>query len=402
MNFNMNIPGLKEAIVEKTEEVDDRIALHISLPRKPHTCPKCGEKTTKVHDYRIQKIKHLKWFERLTVLFYKRRRYACTCGKRFSEVSPFVDRYQRHSKECNQVMRIRAVKAKTFKEAGEVTGTSSSTIIRRFKDVAEKELAKGVRLPKIIAIDEYKGDTDAGKFQLVIANAVTREPIDILPNRRKDTIKDYLYQYGADVEMVVMDMNPSFKAAVKQALGRPLIIADRFHFCRYIYWAIDEVRRKAQQEWHPYDRKKCKRMRHVLYKRKEKLTEKQQWYLDRYLGMSEELKKAYELKEAYCEWFDWAKTTSDVAEVKKELESFYRKVEVTQIPAFLKAIKTLENWQVEILNSFIFPYSNGFLEGINNKTKVMKRNAYGFRSFAHFKAKILLNIQYKEIGVHLG
>ncbi|WP_336825752.1 transposase, partial [Sporosarcina sp. USHLN248] len=47
-------------------------------------------------------------------------------------------------------------------------------------------------------------------------------------------------------------------------------------------------------------------------------------------------------------------------------------------------------------------YSNGFLEGINNKTKVMKRNAYGFRRFDHFKAKILLNIRYKEIGVHLG
>ena len=58
--------------------------------------------------------------------------------------------------------------------------------------------------------------------------------------------------------------------------------------------------------------------------------------------------------------------------------------------------------QVEILNSFSFGYSNGFLEGINNKTKVMKRNAYGFRRFDHFRAKILLNLKYKDIGVHLG
>ncbi|WP_336825733.1 transposase, partial [Sporosarcina sp. USHLN248] len=129
--------------------------------------------------------------------------------------------------------------------------------------------------------------------------------LDILPNRRKETIKDYLHKYGADVELVVMDMNPSFKAAVKKALGRPVIVADRFHFCRYIYWALDEVRRKVQKEWHAYDRKKCKRMRHVLYKRSEKLTEKNRWYVDRYLGMSDELKKAYELKEAYCDWFDW-------------------------------------------------------------------------------------------------
>jgi len=398
----MNIPGLKDVVIEKIEEVGERTALHVSLPKKPHKCPSCGEMTTKVHDYRMQKIKHLKWFERLTVLFYKRRRYACACGKRFSEKSPFVEKYQRYTKEWNQVVRIRSVKAKTFKEAGEVLGTSSSTVIRRFKEVTKNHIASGVRLPKIIAIDEYKGDTDAGMYQLIIANAETHEPIDILPNRRKDTIKDYLYQHGTDVEIVVMDMNPSFKAAVKQALGRPLIIADRFHFCRYIYWAIDEVRRKVQQEWHAYDRKKCKRMRHVLYKRSEKLTERNRWYLDRYLGMSEELKKAYELKEAYCEWFDWAKTTEDVAEAKRRLEAFYRKVEEATIPAFIKAIRTFKNWQVEILNSFSFKYSNGFLEGINNKTKVMKRNAYGFRRFDHFKAKILLNIKYKEIGVHLG
>ncbi|VDG98119.1 Transposase and inactivated derivatives [Lysinibacillus sphaericus] len=402
MNNTMNIPGLKGVEVNKIEEVGDRIALYVSLPLKPHSCPTCGTLTKKIHDYRIQKIKHLKWFERLSVLFYKRRRYVCPCGKRFSEKSPFVDKYQRYSKEWNRVVRIRSVKAKTFKEAGEVLGTSSSTVIRRFKEVAKNEMKTGVRLPKAIAIDEYKGDTDAGTYQLIIANAETHEPLDILPNRRKDTIKDYLYQYGADVELVVMDMNPSFKAAVKTALGRPVIVADRFHYCRYIYWAIDEVRRKVQKEWHAYDRKKCKRMRHVLYKRSEKLTDKHRWYLNRYLSMSDELKTAYELKEAYCEWFDWTKTTDNVVEVKRRLQDFYRKVEKAQIPAFLKAIQTLKNWQVEILNSFSFKYSNGFLEGINNKTKVMKRNAYGFKRFDHFRAKILLNIQYKEIGVHLG
>lgn len=317
MNNTMNIPGLKGVEVNKIEEVGDRIALHVSLPLKPHHCPACGTVTQKVHDYRIQKIKHLKWFERLSVLFYKRRRYACPCGKRFAEKSPFVDKYQRYSKEWNRVVRIRSVKAKTFKEAGEVLGTSSSTVIRRFKEVAKGEMKTGVRLPKAIAIDEYKGDTDAGTYQLIIANAETHEPLDILPNRRKETIKDYLYQHGADVELVVMDMNPSFKAAVKTALGRPVIVADRFHYCRYIYWAIDEVRRKVQKEWHAYDRKKCKRMRHVLYKRSEKLTDKHRWYLNRYLSMSDELKTAYKLKEAYCEWFDWAKTTDDVVEVKK-------------------------------------------------------------------------------------
>ena len=55
----------------------------------------------------------------------------------------------------------------------------------------------GVQLPRVIAIDEYKADTDSGTYQLIIANAETHEPIDILPNRRKDTIYNYLLQYGA-------------------------------------------------------------------------------------------------------------------------------------------------------------------------------------------------------------
>ena len=79
-----------------------------------------------------------------------------------------------------------------------------------------------------------------------------------------------------------MDMNPSFKAAVHQALGRPVIVAGRFHFTRYIYWAMDEVRRQVQKEWDKYNRTKCKRMRHVFYKRASKLSPKHQWYLQCY------------------------------------------------------------------------------------------------------------------------
>lgn len=63
-------------------------------------------------------------------------------------------------------------------------------------------------------------------------------------------------------------------------------------------------------------------MRHVFYKRASKLSLKQQWYLQRYTEMSETLKVAHELKEAYCEWFDWAKTKKDIVEVKKRLLAF--------------------------------------------------------------------------------
>ena len=299
------------------------------------------------------------------------------------------------------MVRIRSVKAKTFKEAADVLGTSPSTVIRRFKGLVEI-MPKGVQHPRVIAIDEYKADTDSGTYQLIIADAETHKPIDILPNRRKETIYNYLCQYGAHVEIVVMDMNSAFKAAVRKALDRPLIIADRFHYSRYIHWALDEVRRKVQREFNSYDRKKLKRMRHVLHRDPLKLSEKDRWYLNRYLNMSEELREAYELKELYKKWQNESKDEKDFLKVKEGLLAFYRTVEEKQNSAFIKAIKTFKNWQAEILNSYIFGYSNGFLEGINNTSKVLKRNAYGFRKYEHYKAKVLLTRVYRNIGCHLG
>ncbi|RKJ48205.1 transposase, partial [Butyricicoccus sp. 1XD8-22] len=116
MNFTIKIPGLEDVMITKVEEVEGRIALHIEMDVRVHKCPSCGGRTKKIHDYRVQKIKHLKWFERLTYLFYKKRRYACSCGKRFAEDNPIVHRYQRLSIEWNRAVAVRTVKAKTFKE----------------------------------------------------------------------------------------------------------------------------------------------------------------------------------------------------------------------------------------------------------------------------------------------
>ncbi len=129
----MKFPGLEDVNIEKIEQIDDRVALYISLPVKPHPCPACNRYTTKVHDYRIRKIKHLKFFERLSILFYRHRRYKCACGKRFSEETTFVKKYQRFSKEWNQTARMRSILAKTFKDAADSLGASSATIMRRFK-----------------------------------------------------------------------------------------------------------------------------------------------------------------------------------------------------------------------------------------------------------------------------
>ncbi len=404
MNSNITLPGLEETIITKTEVRDGQYIIHFEMPIKTHYCPACGLDTTRVHDYRITKVKHLKNMERMTILFYRKRRYVCDCGKRFAENNPVVDPFQRYSNEWNHMAQIRSVKAKTFKETAAQYGTSVSTIIRRFDRIVPNKLKEKQSLPSAIAIDEFKGNADREKFQLIIADAVTKKPIEILPNRKQETIEAFLRKHGANVKVVVMDMSQSFKSAVNKVLSKPVIVADRFHFVRYINWAMERTRIRIQKDWNDYDRKKVKKKRFVFLKKSKDLTEKDRWYLDRYFTMSKELESAYRLKESFYEWFEQAKVDGeqDLQRTKENLESFYKEVEKSNIPEFQRAINTFKNWQTEILNSFSFGYSNGFVEGLNNLTKVIKRNAFGIRSFKRLRSKILLTHQYKNIGNFIG
>ncbi len=146
-------------------------------------------------------------------------------------------------------------------------------------------------------------------------------------------------------------------------------------------------------------------MKHIFYKKQEELTEKQRWYLNRYLDLSDELRVAYKLKEAFRSWFEEAKAMgkTDIGYVKQRLYQYYDRVKQSGMEEYLQAIGTLKNWQTEILNSFALDYSNGFIEGLNNQTKVIKRNAFGFRRYDRLRTKVLLHHQLKEFrGFQVG
>ncbi|WP_025727023.1 transposase, partial [Heyndrickxia ginsengihumi] len=85
--------------------------------------------------------------------------------------------------------------------------------------------------------------------------------------------------------------------------------------------------------------------------------------------------------------------------VKEGLKTFYNQVIESGIKEFIQAIKTLKNWQIEILNSFAFGYTNGFVEGLNNQTKVIKRNAFGFKRYDRLRLRVLLHHQFKVKGI---
>jgi transposase len=182
-----------------------------------------------------------------------------------------------------------------------------------------------------------------------------------------------------------MDMSKAFKKAVQSVFDKPFIIADRFHFMRQVYWALDAVRRDVQNTFKKEHRLKTKRSKKLLWMDPAKLDDKGQETLQEILNLHADLKEAYTLKNSLNNWFK----TSDLHTARYGLEAWFNEVERSQLVPFKKVVKTFKNWFQEILNAFVYPFNNGYIEGINNTTKVIKRLSYGIKSFQRLRKKIL-------------
>ena len=169
-------------------------------------------------------------------------------------------------------------------------------------------------------------------------------------------------------------------------------VIDRYHFIRQILWASDNVRKRVQKLYGDRNRKLFKRSKRLLIKRSSKLKDYEAERINAMMYISDELRQAYYLKEAFYTVID----AQSREEAKNLMADWILSAQNSGIPEYTSCSNILINWQTGILNSFDVPYSNGFTEGCNNKIKVIKRNAYGYRNFERFRKRILHAFSYKN------
>ena len=394
-NIIIELLGIKEKKVELFDFQVQPNEFHVWLHTKQRKqrCPNCGERTQRIHGYRTQKIQGRLIEDKPVNIHLKKRRYLCTsCRTTFYERFSFVGRYQRHTCSVEQQV-LTYVGEHSFTSAGKMVGFSTNRVLRLFD---KRTIMVNKVLPEVIAIDEFKGDADKEKFQTIIVDVLNKRIIDILPDRRSKTIEEYFKRCDTGkVQVVVMDLSKRFKDAIRRALGDPLIVADRFHYMRQAYWGFDKVRREIQNELGKEKRILCKRNKELLWKSPVNLTNEQKEKVENVLKDKPRLQEAYALKNKLDEWFK----TSTQHNAKEGLEGWFEQVEKANIDAFKAVVKTFKRWKVEILNSFVYPYSNGYIEGVNNTTKVVKRTSYGIKSFTRLRKKILWRQLIREVSV---
>lgn len=386
-DFIANLLDMKDLIVENLETSVSEVHIYFKLERRDHVCPNCGAITNKVHDYRPAIIKDFPIHGKKCFLHYKKRRYHCECcHKHFREPFPLLSEHCRITNRLCHLSIHKLRNTQNVSSVAEEVGISASTIFRRLNDI---HYPKPSHLPKVLSIDEFKGNAGGQKFQGIITAPDKRKIIDILPSRTQYKLMEYLKSFPNrnEVQYFIMDMNYVYRDIAENYLPNATIVIDKFHVVRYVTWALENVRKRIQKDMHPERRKYFKRSRKLLLTHLDKLSPESKDALTIMLSMSPDLATAYYLKELFYEFM----SSKNSIEAKPKLQKFILSAQTSNLDEIKASLTMLANWGHYILNAFDCPYSNGFTEGCNNKIKVMKRNAYGYRNFKNFRNRILLS-----------
>ena len=388
VNYTEIIFKIKEEYIKHTRVNEDgSVHFTLEIPVAEQVCPHCGASTRKSKGKRSRDVKFGAMQHHTVTATYLQRRYKCQeCNHTFIEKNPFVSRYLRLSKSNLEYLFRQLGEKGSFTEMAKRSDVSVSTVIRYCSKLA---IPKPAQLPTVLGIDEYKGNAEGQMYQVIITDLRNHSVVDILPKRETRALIQYFKTFSKEareqVKYIVMDMCPLFKLVMQTMFSHAHIVADRYHVCRLVDWALERVRKREQKQIVTHSRM-LKYNRRVLMKNPDTLTENERVKLLEILRISDDLRRAYGLRLGFRKIFK----TYSIPNIERHIQLWLKIVESSHLPEFSNFKTSFISWFPQIVNAFVLPYSNGFTEGCNNNIKVLKSISYGLRNFDRFRIRILL------------
>jgi transposase len=244
---------------------------------------------------------------------------------------------------------------------------------------------KGV---EYIAIDEFaiqKGH----KYMTVVMDLRSSRILYVGDGRAASCLDGFWHKikkYRSNIKAVAMDMWPAYVSMVTKHIPKADIVYDWFHIVRNINKWVDQLRGNIIREEKELEmRKILKGKKWILLKTNENLKENESEKLKEALALNRPLMQMYYLKEDLIQIWKYSK----VNEADKFLNKWCKKAQNSGVPIIVKMANQIASHRTGILNWIKHKISTGPLEGFNNKIKVLKRRAYGYRDLEYFKLKIL-------------
>ena len=387
-NFTEELLNLQGVKITKIEQFETATKIFIEHEYVGGVCPHCGEVSRKVHDYRTQTIKDATAFGKHVYLVLRKRRLHCEhCGHHFYQHLTFLPRYYRMTKRLIETVILALTDVRSFTSVAKEFNLSLPTVIRIFDLV---QYPRPNALPRTLAMDEFKGNTGGQKFNCIITDPENHQVLDIIEKRYGYYVDDYFRRnYSREernkVELFVSDMWKPYQDCAKYYFPKATRVIDKYHWARQMTWAFENVRKSEQKKFNKQYRIYFKRSRQLLLQPFDFLPQDNQRQVLIMLDISVNLSRSH----FYKEWLQTISRIPDPLEKQAMFKQWLASTSEAKIPQFRRCTETYYRWLPEILNSMETPITNGFTEGCNNKIKVLKRNAYGYRNFRRFRNRIL-------------
>ncbi len=211
-NCIKNLLDLKEVIIKSVKNLENNVEINIELPIKEHTCPCCRTQTTKVHDYYTQTIIDIPIQFKPTSIIYKKRRYECpNCHKSFFEDNSIVNKYARKTTRLVGYIVNELRNLNSISNISKKTNVDTGYISRMLPYLA----VTNTHLPRVLCIDEFKGNSGNFKYQVALIDGETHDVVDILECRHKHALCEYFKKFPKEqldnVKYFVTDLWETYK-----------------------------------------------------------------------------------------------------------------------------------------------------------------------------------------------
>lgn len=382
VNF-INLPGLD--VVDFRETATE---YHVRAKPKvvSRQCPSCGP-TGKVviHENKTLFVRDLPSHGRSVAIHLDVPRFKCQgCMKTFTAVVPEVDADRQMTERLRKWIGRQGLDY-PFTEIAKQVGVDEKTVRAIFAEYV-KELEKDFRreTPTILGLDEIYLSTPRG----VITNIGDRCLVDMLDNRRKVTIVEFLKSLPnpEKIQAASTDMYRPYREAIQEVLPHVVHVVDKFHIIRMGNEALESVRRRMKDTIPGKLNLQMKRERKMLTMRQHELTDFQWLAVSGWLNNFPQLKTAYELKERYFKIWDFTTPEEALAEYLQWQESIPEDL----AKPFRIITTAWRTWRKQILAYFEYPITNAFTESFNSKIRKAYQEGNGY-SFEVLRAKVLFS-----------
>ncbi len=377
------------------------VVLTVEKVEKKSCCPRCGKKSERLHQNHQYLVRDLSQAEHHVYLKVNRRQLKCAyCQKPFSEEFDFVEKTRTYTKRLAEKI-IREVIESDVKNVAERNGLSEKEVETILKEkFSDLKTEKPLGLKKL-GIDEIAWIKGHKNYCAVLVDLETRKPVDILEKRTQECLSKCFEAWGREVldgiEEVSIDLWSGYKNLVKNLMPKAEIIADRFHVMKLVNDELD-AERKALKRKLKKVKKKVKRdklilaitnSKYSLLKNEKDLNDEQKEKLKQVKEVFPELGDMHRLKEEFIKTFE--KRDSEVIGLLN-LADWLRDA----TSKFPNSCGTIIRWLGEIIPYFKNRTTQGILEGINNKLKLIKRKGFGFKNFDNFRSISLLSFHFNS------